>query len=198
MNRQDKVKEIARQEAIAAAWKENAARLRAEVEAEAKEEFEANGNGITWNFRDLGKVTMPLSTEAPVVADIDALLKWCKERHPENVETVEQVRAAYQTWLLGNAKCDGDLVVHPGTGEVIPGMAVRQGGQPKALTITVDRDVKALYANYAKQAVADQLAAEYGAAEVRCTACGVLIHDGDPIEMVGDGYAHVDCPRTVA
>lgn len=160
MNRTDLTKEIARREALASAWSASAKELRTELELAARREFEENGTGVTWTMRDLGRVTLPLSTEAPVIADIDALVKWCKERHPENVETVEQVRAAYQTWLLGNGVCDGEFVVHPETGEVIPGLAVREGGKPKTLTVTVDREVKALYAKYASAVVAEELAAE--------------------------------------
>jgi hypothetical protein len=150
VNRQDRVKEIARREALASAWVKSAKELRAEVEAEALAEYEENGNGVTWTMRDLGKVTLPLSTEAPVISDVEALTKWAKIRHPENVETVEQVRAAFQTWLLQNAEIVADgVVMDPETGEVIPGMAVREGGKPKALTITVERPVKELLANYA-------------------------------------------------
>lgn len=163
MNRADKVKEAARREALGAAWIAKGKELRVEVEADALAEYEREGNGVTWTFRDLGRVTLPLTTEAPVIADIDALLKWVKERHPENVETVEQVRAAFQKWLLENAQITEDgTVIDPETAEVIPGMGVREGGKPKALTITVDRPVKELLANYAAAEVERALVAEYG------------------------------------
>lgn len=160
MNRTDLTKEIARREALASAWSASAKELRTELELAARREFEDNGTGVTWTMRDLGRVTLPLSTEAPVIADIDALLKWCKERHPDNVQTVEQVRVAYQTWLLGNVVCDNGVAVHPETGEIIPGLAVREGGKPKTLTITFDRSVKDVYASYAAAVVAEEIAAE--------------------------------------
>jgi hypothetical protein len=168
MNRADKVKEIARQEALAAAWKTSAARLREELDREARADYAANGSGVTWTFRDLGQVTLPLSKEAVAVTGVDALLKWCKQTHPEQVEQVAQVRAAYQTYLLKNATVteDGAVVLldeRGQPGEAIPGMTVRSGGIPGALTITVDREVKPLLANYAANEVQRLLAAEYGA-----------------------------------
>lgn len=164
-NRFDRAREVARLEALADAYKTVARERRAELDAEARAEWEANGCGVTWRMPDLGRVCLPLTEEAPWIADIDALLKWAKERHPENVETVEQVRAAFQKWLLDNVQItEGGAVVDPETGEVVPGMAVREGGQPKALTVTLDRDVKALFADYAKREVQRALAAEYGEA----------------------------------
>jgi hypothetical protein len=163
LSRAEKVQEIARREAFAAAYVNAAKELRAEVEADARKEWEENGNGVTWTIRDVGKVCLPLSKEAPVISDIEALLGWTKQRHPEQVQVVEQVRAAYQTFLIQNGVCVGDVVMDPdGTGEAIPGMAVRAGGQPKALSITVERPVKELLADYATTEVAAQIAALFG------------------------------------
>jgi len=86
MNPSDVTKEIARREALAAAWAETAKELRAQLDEKARAEYEANGgSGITWKWRDLGRVTLPLTEEAPYIADIDALLKWVKQRHPEHI-----------------------------------------------------------------------------------------------------------------
>jgi hypothetical protein len=163
MNRTDRAREIARREALGAAWAASAKTLRQELAAEAVAEFEEHGNGVTWTMRDLGRITLPLTEEAAYITDIGHLLKWAKERHPENVETVEQVRAAFQSWLIGNATvAEGGVAVHPETGEVIPGMGVREGGQPKSLSITIARDAKALLASYAEREVAQSLHAEFG------------------------------------
>lgn len=163
MNRAELAKEVARREALAVAWTDSAKELRADLHRRALAEFEQEGTGVSWTIRDLGKVILPLSTEAPVISDLDALLKWVKERHPEHVETIEQVRAAFQTWLLQNVEITetGD-VVSP-DGEIVPGMAVREGNKPKSLTITVETPVKRLFATYAKQEVQRQLVAEFGA-----------------------------------
>lgn len=115
MNRTDLTKEIARREALASAWSASAKELRAELELAARREFEENGTGVTWTMRDLGRVTLPLTTEAPVIAGSGG---WAAE------------------------------------GPAIPGMT------SPVLTVTVDRDVKALYAKYASAVVAEELAAE--------------------------------------
>jgi hypothetical protein len=174
VNEQDLTKEIARREALAAAWRDSAGQLRQELEQRALAEHQRHGGGFTLNFRDLGKVVLPVTTEAPVIADAEPLVKWVKARYPENVETAEQVRPAFQKWLVENATVvdvghpDDNrvavdrVVVDPQTGEVIPGMKVREGGQPRALTITVNRDAKALYASWAAAEVDRALADEYG------------------------------------
>jgi hypothetical protein len=202
LNRTDLIREMARREAMAAAWAKSAKEIRARVEADARAEFEANGNGVTWTMRDLGKVILPLSVEAPTVADADVLLKWVAKRHPEQVETVLQVRPAFQTWLLKNVQIgEGAVVIDPETGEVVPGLGVREGGRPGALTLRVDAPVKQLLANYAEQEVTRALAAEYGPveaaqpAEIRCIFCGEPIRDGEPIDMIGNGYGHAECPN---
>lgn len=162
MNRFDRAREIARREALAAAWSDSARTLRNELDTEAREEYAANGNGITWTWRDFGQVTLPLSNEAIVVTDIDVLKKWVKEHHPEQIRTVEEVWPAFQTHLIKNGVITAEGVKDPATGDVVPGLGVRPGGVPRALTVTVDKDAKQLYANYAAQEVARALAAEYG------------------------------------
>jgi hypothetical protein len=197
MNRAELAKEVARREALGAAWNASAKELREELDRQARAEHAEQGTGVTWTIRDLGKVTLPVSTEAPIVSDIDALLKWVRQRHPEHVETVEQVQAAFQTWLLQNVEITEDSKVVSPDGEIVPGMAVREGNRPKSLTITIDAPVKKLFASYAQQEVERQLVAEYGpatqepeVAEVRCVGCGKPIRDGEPIDMIGDAYSH--------
>jgi hypothetical protein len=162
VNRFDRAREVARREALAAAWADSARTLREELDAEAREEYAANDNGVTWMWRDFGRVTLPLSEETIVVTDIDLLRKWVKEHHPEQIRVVEEVWPAFQTHLLKNGVITGEGVQDPETGSVVPGLAVRPGGVPKALTITVDKDAKRLFANYAAQEVERALAAEYG------------------------------------
>lgn len=157
----DEVREIARCEALAAAWNARAREKRDDLRRRAVAEFEAQGVGVTWRIGDLGKVTLPLSTEAPIVADADLLCRWVERRHPDGVQTVKQVRSSFQTELLRNVTAI-DGVVTDGEGEIIPGLGVREGGQPKALTITVDAAAKKEYEAYAEAEVARQLIAEYG------------------------------------
>jgi hypothetical protein len=158
----DLAKEVARREALAAAYAASAKQLREELDRRARTAYAEQGVGVSWKVPDLGRITLPLSEEAPVISDIEALTKWVRERHPEEIQTVEQVRAAFQTWLLQHVEIttDGDVITPDG--EIVPGMAARSGGQPKSLTITVDPGVKRLFATYAADEVARQLTAEFG------------------------------------
>ncbi len=163
MKRNDIIREIARREALGAAWNDSARGLRAELAAQATAEFEANGNGVTWTVKDLGRVCLPTTDEAVIVADVEPLKRWVKQHHPDELQIVVEVRPAFQTWLLKHATITEDgTVIHPRTGEVVPGLGVRPGGQPKSLTITVDRTVKDLYADYAAREVEAHLAGEHG------------------------------------
>jgi hypothetical protein len=160
LNRFDRVREVLRLEGLAAAANRRAREHRTALEEEARAELAREGTAPSWRSPDIGTVALPLTTEAAVVADIDALTKWVTARYPTEVETVPQIRAAFQAALLQRATCDGDVVVDPGTGEVIPGLAVRQGGQPKTLTITASRDARAVFARHGDELLASILAAE--------------------------------------
>ncbi|TDC48847.1 hypothetical protein E1258_27630 [Micromonospora sp. KC207] len=146
MNRTERVQEVLRLEGLADAAKKRAAEHRAALDADARAELEREGTAPSWRLPDIGTVALAVSKEAPVVADIEALTKWCLARYPGEVETVHQIRASFQTALLGRVVCDGDVVVDPGTGEVVPGMAVRLGGMPQSLSIRPSRDARAVYA----------------------------------------------------
>lgn len=145
MNRTDRVREVLRLEGLAAAAKKRAAEHRAALDAEARAELDQHGTAPSWRMPGIGTVALPVSTEAPVIDDIAALTKWCRERHPSEVETVEQIRPAFQAALLARLVCDGDVVVDPDTGEIVPGMAVRRGGMPMSLTIRPSREVRDEY-----------------------------------------------------
>jgi hypothetical protein len=84
------------------------------------------------------------------------VLAWCKERRPDQIETVELVRSAFLAALLRIAVVDhGDgvtTIVDPDTGEVIPGLAWKAGGEAKSLSFRIDSDVKKLFT-----AAADEL-----------------------------------------
>ncbi|MGW4467500.1 hypothetical protein [Micromonospora sp. NPDC004704] len=158
MTRVERVQEILRLEGLADAATKRAKEVRAALDTEARAELEEQGTAPSWRMRDIGTVALPLSKEAPVISDIDALLAWCKERYPTEVEAREQIRAAFQTALLTRVACAGDVVVDPETGEVVPGMAVRAGGMPRTLTITASRDAKAVFAAAGQQMLEELLA----------------------------------------
>lgn len=143
MNRTDRIQEVLRLEGLADAAKRRAAEHRAALDAEARAELEQHGTAPSWRLADIGTVTLPVTKEAPVIADIEALTRWCLDRYPSEVETVHQIRASFQAALLGRLMCDGDVVVDPATGEIVPGMAVRAGGMPQSLSIRPSRPARA-------------------------------------------------------
>lgn len=146
MTRVERVQEILRLEGLADAAMKRAKEVRTALDTEARAELEQQGTAPSWRMPDIGTVALPLSKEAPVVSDIAALLTWCKERYPTEVVAVEQIRAAFQTALLGRVACAGDVVIDPTTGEIVPGMSVRPGGVAKSLSITPGAGVKAVFA----------------------------------------------------
>ncbi|GAA0720223.1 hypothetical protein Drose_06510 [Dactylosporangium roseum] len=76
------------------------------------------------NAVDYGAVVLVPGRKSAVVVDEAALLGWVAARYPD--EVVQQVRRAWLERLLSAAAKLGDPV-DPATGEVIPGVEVRQG-----------------------------------------------------------------------
>ena len=64
----------------------------------------------------------------PAVVDESAFVAYVQATSPHNVETVVTVRPAYQKVALDALVMGPDgLAVDPSTGEVVPGVAYRQG-----------------------------------------------------------------------
>jgi hypothetical protein len=158
VNRSDRLQEVLRLEGIATAARTRAADHRAALNAEACAEFEQHGTAPTWRLADLGTIILPVSKETPAVRDPAALVEWCRDRHPTEVETLAQIRPAFQHALLKRAQPDGDVVVDPVTGEIIPGLCVRPGGIPKALTIRPTPEAEAVYATFGHRLLDEMLA----------------------------------------
>lgn len=154
MNRADTVKAALIWDQVAAAAKDKAANYRAELDADAKAEYAEQGTAPTWRLPDIGSITLPISIETPYVADMAALLKWAAERYPAEVEQVTQLRVEFVAGLVARVIVSGGLVVDQATGEVVPGFAVREGGQAKALSIRPTPAAKALIREAANGVVA--------------------------------------------
>lgn len=157
VSRLDRVQEVLRLEGLAAAASARAAAVRAGLAEEARAEFVREGTAPSWRMADVGVVALPISKEAVFVADADALVKWCKERHPHQIRTREEIWPGFQTQLLADCVPAGDGAVDPKTGEVVPGLAVRKGGQPKTLTITAEGGVKRAYVEHGSRWLDDIL-----------------------------------------
>lgn len=151
MNRSDRLQQILRLEALAAAAKTAAADHRAELNAEAAAEFEREGTAPTWRLQDLGTVTLPVSKEAAYVAAPQAFVEWVTARYPSEVETIAQVRPAFQAALFARLHLEGSSAVDTATGEEVPGLAVRPGGIPKSLSIRASAEASAVFAEAGRQ-----------------------------------------------
>lgn len=162
-SRLDRVRDVLRLEGLAAAATARAADVRASLGEEARAELDREGTAPSWRMADIGTVALPLSKEAVVVVDADALVRWVKERYPEQIRTREEIWPGFQTYLLNNCVPLGDVAGDPETGEAVPGLAVRKGGEPKTLTITAAKDVKATFAAYGAVLLDEALAREAGA-----------------------------------
>lgn len=156
MNRVERLQELFRLEGLITAARERVTDHRAALGAEAAGEYEREGMAPTWRWPDLGTVILPVSKETPVVADPEALVEWCRQRHPSELETLVQIRPAFQAALMHRVSPSGDVVIDV-TGEVVPGLAVRAGGVPKALTIRPTSDATALFAAVGRRTLDDLL-----------------------------------------
>lgn len=146
MNRAEMTRRVLLLEAAARQCKDRAAKVRADLDADAKAELEEQGTAPTWRL-DIGTWSLPVSKEAATITDGAVLVQWVKRRYPS--EVVEVVNPAFQSALLSRLSTAGEVVVDPATGEVVPGLGVRPGGVPQSLRFRPAGDA---------QAVADQAA----------------------------------------
>lgn len=161
MNRADMVRNILVLEQFAAEAKRLAGLQRDQLAAEARLELRQHGTAPTWRMPDVASVVLPVSKQAVEVGNAEALLDWVAHRYPEEVEevTTRRVRPSFITVLTGSMKVADDVVCHPETGEIVPGLAVREGGVPGNLRITAEPGVKAVVAT----AVAEMLGTAHAA-----------------------------------
>jgi hypothetical protein len=158
MNRTQRLQEVLRLEGLAAAAQTRAKEYREELALEARDEFAQQGSAPTWRMPDLATVSLSVSKETPYILDEHLFLQWCRERYPEHVETVEQVRGAFRQKLLIDAIVSGDAVVDGATGEVVIGAAVRPGGVPQSLTIRPSHAARVVFAAMGERALEELLA----------------------------------------
>lgn len=161
MNRFEMTRRVLLLEAAAAELKARAARVRADLNADARAELAEQGTRPTWRT-DMGTWSLPVSEEAPTVNDAAELARWVKRRYP--TEILEVVNPAFQTALLARLQPVGEVVMDRTTGEVVPGLGVRPGGVPMTLRFRPDVTAQAVAADAARQLV-DDVAAGLGIEE---------------------------------
>jgi hypothetical protein len=154
VNRLEATQQVLLLEAAAAQLRERAKAVRLELDADARHEFAEQGAAPTWRLADLGTWSLPVSKEAPYVADDAALTTWVKQRYPS--EIVEVINGAFFSALLKRLSPMGEVVMDPATGEIVPGLGVRPGGLAQSLRFKPNSDAMAV-ADQAGAKLAGQL-----------------------------------------
>lgn len=163
MNRADVIRNIVWLDQLAAAAKAEAAKVRAMLHADARAEFEEHGAASTWRIPDIATVTSSVTHESVYVSDEKAFTAWVAERYPTEVEVIRRVRAAWQGGFLSQAIVGGLeelVVVDPDTGEVVPGLSVKTGGEFGGISIRPTTAVKEVLSALAQHGLRE-LAAGY-------------------------------------
>ena len=136
MNRFEMIRRTLMWEQVATAARAKATAIRDELAQDARAEYAEQGTAPTWRLPDIGTVTLPVSKETVYVADEAALLAWVKAwpgDQAEVIETVERIKPWYVHDLLRIVQVvDGHVIDEFGT--IVPGLAVRPGGQPGSLS----------------------------------------------------------------
>ena len=158
MNRADAIKTIVWLDQLAAAAKTEAAKVRADVLADARAEFEEQGMAPTWRIPDIATVAASVTHASVYVEDEAAFVAWVGKRYPTEVETKTVVRAAWQTGFLTRAPGSHGLVADPDTGEVVPGLNVRRGGEFSGISIRPTPAAKEVFAALAEHGLRELVA----------------------------------------
>jgi hypothetical protein len=186
MSRADTVKTILILEAFADEARRRAAEHRELLNEQALAELDQQGTAPTWRLPDIAQVTLPLSKQKVEVVDADQLRAWVEARQPEEVETVSttRVRPAFVGALLEFLVVADGVVMHPETGEVVPGLKVRKGGEPGSIRITPDRGVRAFVASTAAEMLGTAQAALNGPVlDAEPGAAATFSPGGDPFTL---------------
>lgn len=152
MNRAEATRQVLLLEAAAAQLKERAKALRSGLDADARAELAEQGTAPTWRL-DIGTWSLPVSKEAAYVADEDAFLAWVNRFHGSEIELIKRVRPAFVSALLAECMGDEGGAVWMREGALVPGLAMRPGGQPRALTFRPAGDAAAVADQHAEQLV---------------------------------------------
>lgn len=90
--------------------------------------------GVTFTVRD--------ADDKIIVKDPDALLAWVEDNAPSEIETVFQVRPAFQESLLKRVKGTDTGVFDPETGGEVPGLKYVPAGDPTSFNTAWKGDGK--------------------------------------------------------
>jgi len=151
MNRSQLVTAIVWLDQLMAEAKAERDKLGAGLDEAAQQEYRESGTVPTWRIPDIATVSGTVSKQTVVVADPEAFRDWVVARYPEGAEIVTTVRPGWQLRFLDLAEVhDGD-VVDAATGEVVPGLGVREGGRFLGVSVRATGDAKRVLALAAGQ-----------------------------------------------
>lgn len=175
MNRNQRIHRVAFWEQVAESARGKAKELRDELAEEARTELAVTGMAPTWRDRELGTVSLPVSKGGFAVANWQAFTRWVAAHHPDGVETTVSVKPVFLTNLLARVAQDGEGGIVEdveGVSWPVVGLTYEEGGQPRSLTITVDRAAKAGLRMLADEALDGMFAAAEPAAVAEVASDG--------------------------
>jgi hypothetical protein len=157
MNRSDRVKAIVWLDQLVAAAAAESAKLRGELDQDARNEFEECGTAPTWRIPDVATISSSVTHESVNVTDPAAFAQWVSKRYPTEVEL--SVRAAWWKTFRTKVQPADDVVCDPETGEVVPGLGVREGGQFGGISVRVTAAAKEVFGALADHGLRELVAA---------------------------------------
>lgn len=161
MNRTEIVRACIWLDQLAGHVKTERARLAAELAADARAEYEEQGTAPTWRIPDVATVSASVSHAAVYVADEESFTDWVAKRYPTEVETIQRIRSAWLADFLKRALGSVDVVADPDTGERVPGLGIRGGGQLSGISIRASAAAKEVFSIVARRGL-ERLAIEAG------------------------------------
>lgn len=128
-------------DAVADEAQARGAQAREQLEAQARAEFTRDRVAPTWRIEGIGTVPLSLTGDRVDVVDEAAYRAWVAARHPDNIETITQIRPAFDKAVRTaaakrKAACTAE-------GEAIPGLQFVAGGVPKGIAVRAGDDAKA-------------------------------------------------------
>lgn len=168
MNRTEVVTRIVFYDQVAAKAKEAAQALRETLALDARAEFEEQGTAPTWRIPDVATVATAVTHESAALVNERAFVAWVAQRFPTEVETIQRARPAWMAPYLSTLVASGEDAVDPATGEVVPGIAMRPGGNFAGVSIRPTAQGKAV------------IGAVAGAAFEQITGTGFTIAELEP------------------
>jgi hypothetical protein len=145
VNRTELVQAVIWLDLLAAQAKAEGQKLRAELAADARAEFEEHGTAPTWRIPDVATVAASVSHPSVTVGDHVRFQRWVGRRYPTEIEEILVVRPAWLADFLKRCKVDDLDAVDPDTGEVVPGLTVVPGGEFGGVSIRATGAAKEVF-----------------------------------------------------